>query len=217
MTPAAMKRKTTHLSEEEKVALQLYYTPGRQTYLVGFGILLTLCGGVRLIRVALGVETAPGANSTTQVGTFAFFLLLGLTLVTLFTSLTKLKLSPGAVHDACAVTLTTVSVTLQIQIASFVSQDEPPPPEVCLFIGAVVTAVPCVPNGLMLGNKISLFISVLSYIQAGFFMVFSFDIVLIFTAFQFVMYFVCTSVFSDQQDSFLHQRTIEGQHCLNLT
>lgn len=212
----ALTRKATHLSEEEKAAFELYHTAGRQTYLVGHGIFLIFAGSVRLLRVALGVETAAGAYSATQVCIFVCLLLLGLTLVALFTNLTKLKPSPGAVSTACVVTVCSVSGTIQILIASLLSQDEPQPPEVFLFIGGIVTATPMVPHILMLGNRIAMFISVLSYVQTGFFMVFSLDVCIIFMALQFVIYFMCNSTVSQQQESFLHQRNIEGQHCLNL-
>jgi len=125
--------------------------------------------------------------------------------------LTKLKLSPGAVHNTCALGICSVSVTIQILIVSLLSQDEPLPPEVFLFLGAMITAVPFVPIGLMLRNRNALFISVLSYVQAGFFMTLSWDVIFIFTAFQFLIYFVCDSIFSQQQDYFLHQLRTEAQ------
>ena len=160
-TTATQRDKSTgeaNLSKEQEASLELYHTPSRVACLIGGGYALIAFSFFRLCRVALGVETAAGACGATQVFLFVFYLLLGLTLLTLFNkNTTKRQPTPEAVWNASVVVLLLLLIVFQIFIASLLSQDDPQPPEVWLFIGVVLAWFQFVPSSLMLGHRVSMF------------------------------------------------------------
>ena len=123
---------------EFDAAFQRRHIPARACYLRFIGGHFVAMGVVRLSRVAMGVETAAGADSAGQIGAFVACGVLGAGLLQLSRTGEHCHVAVRRACDGAHVCVTAL-VTLCIFI---VLSDAPQPGEVWLFFGAVTQIFP---------------------------------------------------------------------------
>ena len=123
---------------EYDAAFQRRHTSARARYLRFIGGHLVVCAIVRLSRVAMGVETAAGADSAGQIGAFVACGVLGAGLLQLSRTGEHCHVAMRQACDGAHVCVTALGTFCVFIVLS----DAPQPGEVWLFFGAVTQIFP---------------------------------------------------------------------------